>query len=304
MSGDNFTQCHVMESVSQLLEAQRAMMAAQVQAMAAQSVPPLRKFSGEDFNTEEGSFDRWIEGFEERAKATSWSKEQCLFQVKAHLEKTTEHAVRMLTAEEKSSYDEIVKALKKRFHSLDIEELRGLEFHQLMQDKQTVEEIGIHLQRLARKAFPGSNQKEFDRMLKGRFYQALLPKWQRKLGAPKAAEAFDDLYTRARTLERHDQQFNARRSDSKPQGDHSYKLGPPKKITPTDSAPPRSGQPTPRGSGRNFGRYKPRIRRCFNCGQTDHFERDCPTQGTESPGKSGKSGKVSHGCFLCALTNN
>ena len=284
---------NVMESVSQLLEAQRAMMAAQVQAMAAQSVPPLRKFSGEDFNTEEGSFDRWIEGFEERAKATSWSKGQCLFQLKAHLEKTAEHAVRMLTAEEKSSYDGIVKALKKRFHSLDIEELRGLEFHQLMQDKQTVEEIGIHLQRLARKAFPGSNQKEFDRMLKGRFYQALLPKWQRKLGAPKAAEAFDDLYARARTLERHDQQFNARRSDSKPQSDHSYKLGPPKKTTPTDSAPPRSGQPTPRGSGRNFGRYKPRIRRCFNCGQTDHFERDCPTQGTESPGKSGKSGKVS-----------
>jgi len=47
-------------------------------------------------------------------------------------------------------------------------------------------------------------------MLKGRFYQALLPKWQRKLGAPKATETFDDLYARARTLERHDQQFSAR----------------------------------------------------------------------------------------------
>lgn len=100
----------------------------------------------------------------------------------------------MLTAKEKSSYELIVAALKKRFHSLDIEELRGLEFHQLMQDKQTVEEVGVRLQKLARKAFPDSNPKEFDRMLKGRFYQALLPKWQRKLGAPKAAETFDDLY--------------------------------------------------------------------------------------------------------------
>jgi len=66
----------VVQSVARLLEAQRVMMEAQVQAMAAQSVPPLGKFSGEDFNTEEGSFDRWIEGFEDRAKITGWSEEQ------------------------------------------------------------------------------------------------------------------------------------------------------------------------------------------------------------------------------------
>lgn len=195
----------------------------------------------------------------------------------------------MLTAEEKSSYDSTVIALKKRFHSLDIEELRGLEFHQL---KQTVGEIGVHLQKLARKAFPGSNQKEFDRMLKGRFYQALLPKWQRKLGAPKAAETFDDLYSRARILERHDQQFNARRGEVKPQSDRSHKSGPPKESKPTESAPPSSGQPVPRGSGRNFGRHKPRVRICYDCGEPGHIGKDCPTRGTESPGKSGKVSSV------------
>ena len=87
---------NVMQSVTQLLDAQRAMMAAQVQATAAQTVPPLSKFSGEDFNSEEGSFERWVEGFEERAKAMGWNEEQRLFQVKAHLEKTAEHTVRML----------------------------------------------------------------------------------------------------------------------------------------------------------------------------------------------------------------
>ena len=100
----------------------------------------------------------------------------------------------MLPVSEKSTYKAVVAALEHRFHSLDIEELRGLEFHQLMQNTQSVEEVGIQLQRLARKAFPKSSPKEFDRMLKGRFYQALLPKWQRKLGAPKLAESFDDLY--------------------------------------------------------------------------------------------------------------
>ena len=81
-----------------------------------------------------------------------------------------------------------VKSLRKRFLLLDIEELRGLEFYQLTQDKQSVEQLGMDLQRLARKAFPKMDMKEFDRLLKGRFYQALLTKWQRKLGAPKAAK--------------------------------------------------------------------------------------------------------------------
>ena len=58
----------IVMSVTHLLEAQRQMMAAQVQAMAAQSVPPLCKFSGDDVNTDEGSVDRWVEQFEEQAK--------------------------------------------------------------------------------------------------------------------------------------------------------------------------------------------------------------------------------------------
>ena len=115
----------------------------------------------------------------------------------------------MLPASEKSTYKAVVAALEHHFHSLDIEELRGLEFHQLMQNTQSVEEVGVQLQCLARKAFLKSGPKEFDRMLKGRFYQALLPKWQRKLGAPKPAESFDNLYARARTQERHNQQINA-----------------------------------------------------------------------------------------------
>ena len=77
---------------------------------------------------------------------------------------------------------------------LDIEELKGLEFRQLIQDKQSVEELGVVRQKLAGKVFPESDVKEFDRMLKGRFYQALLPNWQRKLGTPKTDESFVDMY--------------------------------------------------------------------------------------------------------------
>ena len=107
----------------------------------------------------------------------------------------------MLPDGDKTSYTAAVEALKKRFQPVDIEELRSLEFHQLMQEQQSVEQLGIELQALARRAFPESSPKEFDRLVKGCFFQALLPKWQRKLGAPRATESFTDLYDRARTLE-------------------------------------------------------------------------------------------------------
>ena len=186
-------------------------MAAQIEAIAINSVPPLKLFIGDDVHTEDGSFDRWLEQFDDRAKAVNWNENQKLFQLKSHLEKTAAHVVRMMPSEEQVKYTSVVSTLRKRFQSLDIEELKGREFHQLMQDKQSVEELGVVLQKLARKVFPESGAKEFDRMLKGRFYQALLLNWQRKLGTPKTVESFEDLYPRARAIERHDQQIGAGR---------------------------------------------------------------------------------------------
>ena len=51
-------------------------------------------------------------------------------------------------------------------------------------------------------------------MLKERYYQALLLKWQCKLGAPKTDETFEDLYARGRAMEQHDQQIG-RQDDSR-----------------------------------------------------------------------------------------
>ena len=45
--------------------------------------------------------------------------------------------------------------------------------------------------------------------MKGRFYQALHVKWQRKLGAPKPGESFHELYDRARMLEQYEKQYSA-----------------------------------------------------------------------------------------------
>ena len=78
----------------------------------------------------------------------------------------------MLPESERKAYASAVETLKKRFRHIDTEEFRGLKFNQKMQTSESVEQLGIDLMSLGRIC-----EAEFDRMLKGRFFQAL-PKWQ------------------------------------------------------------------------------------------------------------------------------
>ena len=73
----------------------------------------------------------------------------------------------MLAEEERKSYDLAVQAMKKRCRPIYIEELRDLEFHQKMQGSETIEQVGIALQSVARRAFPKlRGTKEFARLWK------------------------------------------------------------------------------------------------------------------------------------------
>ena len=125
-----------------------------------------------------------------------WTGEERKYRLKMHLDKNAFQTYCNLPKETQGSYSDVINALRKRFQPVDIEELRG-----------AVEEMGIKLQTIAGKAFPSLVGKEWDRLLKGRFFHCLATKWQHKLGAPKPNETFEELYSRARTLEYHDQQF-------------------------------------------------------------------------------------------------
>lgn len=62
--------------------------------------------------------------------------------------------------QEKTSHEKGLLTLKKTFCSVDIEELLGPKFHQYVQSKQSVEEFGMELQKLAHKAFPTLEQRD------------------------------------------------------------------------------------------------------------------------------------------------
>ena len=273
---------------SSFMDSQSKLLAAQTNALAIQSAPPLTTFSGEDVEVEEKSFIRWLERFEERADLLSWSAEQKCYQLKLHLTKTAAQVFQLLTPEQRGKYAEAVAALKSRFKPVDIEELRGMEFHQVMQGEESIEKLGLQLMSLSGKAFPSLGSKERDRLLKGRFFQALLPKWQRKLGAPKVGESFNELYERARTCERHDKQYqsayNQRAKDqSRPKAKRVESAPGSSDASEQVQSQPQRDAPT--------GRRKSTIS-CFRCGG-GHFLRNCPEPAdkkgadkSEAPGKS------------------
>ena len=105
--------------------------------------------------------------------------------------KTARQVFELLPPETCSNYDTLVTALKDRFKPVDIAELRGLEFQQLTQKEQFIEQLGLQLTQLAKKAFLTLGTTDLDRMLKGHLIQALLPQWERKLGPPKLDESFN-----------------------------------------------------------------------------------------------------------------
>ena len=79
----------------------------------------------------------------------------------------------------------------------------------------SVEELGLELQRVAKRAFPALFGNDLDRLLKGCYFQALDTRWQRKLGAPKPEESFDELFNRERVAERREQQYKEVEGDKK-----------------------------------------------------------------------------------------
>ena len=115
-------------------------------------------------------------------------------------------------------------------------------------------------------------------LIEGRFYSALLPKWQKKLGALRPSEKFNDLYERARTVERHDKQFQVsatsrtEKKDEQPeQPSKSATVSKPAAMAADSSAPTSRESPSSANKG---GKYP--WRPCFICKRPDHLARNCP----------------------------
>ena len=149
------------------------------------------------------------------------------------------------------------------------------------------EELGLELQKLAKRAFPTVNGKDFDRLLKGRLFQALLPRWQRKLGAPKPDESFEELFARARTMERREEQYTAVSSGRTEPRNRNVNAGRPQTQPAREGSERSPTAPTePRGQGQGI--------QCHACHRFGHIAKFCRNRqrrgaGAEAPGRPQES---------------
>ena len=109
-------------------------------------------------------------------------------------------------------------------------------------------------------------------LLRGRFYQELLPKWQRKLGAPNTDETFSELYDRARMLEKHELQYVASAAVRKENQQGKNKIlkihKVPSRTEDCGNASPSQSTSVQKSSGNN--------KLYFVCKSPSHCASDCP----------------------------
>ena len=199
-----------------------------------------------------------------------------------HLVKTADQVFRALATEQKATYSSAVTALKAWFRPIAIEELRGWDFHRRVEGDESIERLGMDLQKLGHKAFPSLEGRDLDRMLKGRFFQALHARWQRKLGAPRPDETFTQLFERARIIEQHDKQFSEAASS---RTEHPKKGGLSKfkpNNVPNSSCPPQKQKPVRPVDSSSSPAPKPRP--CHLCEEVGHFARNCPLEKKHAEG--------------------
>ena len=284
----------LIQSMSKLLQAQTEMLSAQTQAVAIQGLPALPKFSGENLEQDDETFERWLESFEDRAHLAGWAEEHKLYQRKMHLRGTALQVVRMMPKEEHKVHTTIISKLKSRFRPVDIEELKSMEFYRAVSQLRNLElACSIWLSKLSLKPLDQS----LIGCLEDAFLSSIDTKWQRKLGAPKPGESFNDLCDRTRTLERQDKQFSSaaagkpteRMVHSRSQQSHKTPaLGPGPVVTQNNST---DDKPSLDSKDRDYNSRRRQGKRpyCLNCDLVGHHTRDCRSRskrGAETKGNS------------------
>ena len=253
------------------------------QALLAQQLPPLPKYTGEEQSQGE-TFRDWLEQFELVASLGEWDEKTKLVNLVTRLRGQAYAFYRSCTLQQQACYATLVSELTKRFTPVQIQAVQSSLFHDRKQKpRETVDAYAQDLRQRFYKAYPTVQQgtREAAEMgqlvLANQFVAGLLPELKTKVAGSEGK--LEQLLTKARFEEAKLCELTVGRMDvpstSHPKGaawQRSHGPPPPKdNHHPNRSnlrGPPVSNPP------RSYGESP----RCFNCNAIGHISRNCPRQ--------------------------
>ena len=255
------------------------------QALLAQQLPPLPKYTGEEQSQGE-TFRDWLEQFELVASLGEWDEKTKLVNLVTRLRGQAYAFYRSCTLQQRACYATLVTELTKRFTPVQIQAVQSSLFHDRKQKpRETVDAYAQDLRQRFYKAYPTVQQgtREAEEMgqlvLANQFVAGLLPELKTKVAGSEGK--LEQLLTKARFEEAKLRELTVGRMDvpstSHPKGareawQRSHGPPPPK----DNHHPNRSNFRGPAVSNppRSYGESP----RCFNCNAIGHISRNCPRQ--------------------------
>ncbi len=237
-----------------------------VSLLASATLPQIPRFTGEEDQDGE-LFQDWHERFESVAALAGWSGHSKLVHLMTRLRGPAFSFFKSCSPEQRSSYDLLVEALKKRFTPVRLTAVQSQIFHGRQQGpKETVDEYAQDLKRLFRKAYSGVAHagSEAEGMgqavLANQFISGLRPGLKAKIVGTEGD--IERLLVKARFEEAKRRELDSAKASANPKKPVTGGVqdGADKNRSPrTDGKSPAQGSRT-----------------CFNCGMTGHLFRNCP----------------------------
>lgn len=234
--------------------------------LASATLPQISRFTGEEDHDGE-LFQDWHERFESVAALAGWGGHSKLVHLMTRLRGPAFSFFKSCSPEQRSSYDLLVEALKKRFTPVRLTAVQNQIFHGRQQGpKETVDEYAQDLKRLFRKAYSGVAHAGPEAagmgqaVLANQFISGLRPGLKAKIVGTEGD--IERLLVKARFEEAKRRELDSAKvnvSQKKP-GTSGVQDGADRnRSLRTDGKSPAQGSKT-----------------CFNCGMTGHLIRNCP----------------------------
>ena len=262
------------------------------QALLANQLPPIPKYTGEERNHGAETFGDWREQFEMVASLGRWDERTKLVNLVTRLKGQAFAFYRSCTLPQRASYDVLVKELERRFMPVELPAVQTSLFHDRKQKpREPVDDFAQDLRRLFYRAYPKAQQgspeaEEMGRaVLANQFVNGLATDLKTKMTGKEGD--LSKLLAIARFEEAKIREViePARRTAS---GSRPPQYGPPAgQNRPPDrgnrpySGPPRNrppigGQQSKEPPAAPVGSNRYQDFQCYACGQMGHKAARCP----------------------------